>query len=68
MVKPRLSVKPLKPRTTKALKALGFDNTRYDRSMRAFFVSCSKCHAVMIMGTPCHEPGCPNERNDRRHR
>lgn len=44
----------------------------FDRSIPAegtvpvsYTVRCSQCEALVICGTPCHEPGCPNERHRR---
>lgn len=38
---------------------IGFDLTRRtdDGTLR---LGCSQCDAIVIMGTPCHETGCPN--------
>ena len=48
--------------TSAKLRALGFDQSYYDRAERIFLVRCSQCASVTIQGTPCHERGCPHER------
>ena len=44
------------------LKRHGFDESYYDRKERALRVRCSQCQALVIQGLPCHERGCPHER------
>ena len=36
------------------------DRSEYDRSTGYHRVRCSQCEALVIMGVPCHERGCPN--------
>lgn len=45
--------------TLTQLVALGFDASSSDGTGHAS-VSCSRCAAVVINDTPCHEHGCPN--------
>lgn len=43
----------------KALKAMGFDESRTENgSVR---IRCSQCRAMTVNGVPIHERGCPNE-------
>lgn len=44
--------------TIEQLEELGFDRSAKDG--RYLKVRCSQCEALVIMGTPCHETGCPN--------
>jgi hypothetical protein len=41
------------------LQAAGFDTSRRMKG-KVVRVGCSQCAAVVIMGTPTHETGCPN--------
>jgi len=56
----------MKKLSTKALKKLGFDKTTYDRSTGCYDVRCSQCEALVLNGTPCHERGCPNEKETKK--
>lgn len=41
------------------LNALGFDRSACSDE-GGVRVACSRCEALVINGTPCHETGCPN--------
>lgn len=42
---------------------LGFDRS-YDAGKGFNHVGCSQCSALSINGTPCHESGCPNTKQE----
>ena len=44
------------------LRAEGFDRTKYDRGEGVYRVRCSRCEAIVVNGTACHEHGCPNQK------
>lgn len=48
---------------TARLHAQGFDLSRAIPFEHAWRVRCSQCDAVCVNGIPCHERGCPNDRN-----
>lgn len=45
--------------TIAQLKKQGFDESTRDGKYNR--VKCSQCEALVIMGTPTHERGCPNQ-------
>lgn len=44
------------------LHNLGFENSKHIPFTRHFKVRCNSCEALVIMGVPCHEGGCPEVR------
>lgn len=45
-----------------SLQAQGFDLSK--RNGKSYSIGCSQCAALVINGTPCHETGCPNVRDE----
>ena len=44
------------------LRALGFEGSKHTPGTRQYRVRGHSCEALVILGTPCHEPGCPEKR------
>lgn len=42
------------------LRAAGFDRSEHVPFTKHHRVRCSQCKALVILGVPCHENGCPN--------
>jgi radical SAM protein with 4Fe4S-binding SPASM domain len=47
--------------TVEDLHESGFDQS-YEREDGTLRVRCSRCEALVICGTPCHETNCPNSK------
>ncbi len=50
----------MKRSTLARLRALGFDRSTHEPFTKYHHVRCSMCAALVINGTPTHEPGCGN--------
>jgi hypothetical protein len=59
-----MNTKPKKKSLGPWLRKLGFDESYFRRDTWVWKVKCSQCEAVVINGTPCHEPGCPNRKKE----